>query len=203
MTNVLAVGSHPDDLDMGCGGTLLRHSARGDTVVMLVVTQGQAGPGKVSERVKEQRSAAAIFGADLVLGDLPDGSVSNHELALVRLIESVCEKYSIDTVYTHAAADSHQDHRAVALASLGACRAIPRLLAYDSPSSFEFNPAVYVDISDSMEKKIHALRCHASQVANSNMVSEEMIRGQAAYRGHHARVEFAEGFMPLRMVLDL
>lgn len=203
MAHVLALGSHPDDSDLGCGGTLLKHVARGDSVTMLVITKGHSGPGKVSDRVREQQNAAKVFGADLIFGDLPDGSVSNHELELVKLIEKVCSEYAIDTVYTHAAADSHQDHRAVALASLGACRSIPRLLAYDSPSSFEFNPTVYVDISDTMEKKLHALRCHSSQVAYSNMVSEELVRGQAAYRGHHARVEFAEGFMPLRMVLDL
>lgn len=201
MAHVLGIGAHPDDLELGCAGTLAAHVARGDTVTMLVVTCGTAGPGDVHLREQETRDAATLIGADLVLGNLPDGSVSNHELALVHLIERVCRERRIDTVYTHGQKDSHQDHRAIALASMGACRAVQRVLCYDSPSSVGFTPSVFVDITTTLDKKVEALRQHASQVDHSAMASVSLVRTQAGYRGFQARTEAAEGFEPLRLVL--
>lgn len=203
MANVLGIGAHPDDLELGCAGTLAAHVARGDRVVMLVVTNGTAGPGEVEQREHEARCAAEVIGADLVFGNLPDGSVSNHELALVHLIERTCREHAIDVVYTHGQKDSHQDHRAIALASTGACRAVQRVLCYDSPSSIGFTPSVFVDITATLDKKLEALRQHASQVDHSAMASVQLVRTQAGYRGFQARCEAAEGFEPLRLVLSV
>lgn len=203
MANVLGIGAHPDDLELGCAGALAAHVARGDRVTMLVVTCGSAGPGDVELRAAEARAAAAVIGADIVFGDLPDGSVSNHELALVHLIERTCREYATDTVYTHGQKDSHQDHRAIALASMGACRAVQRVLCYDSPSSIGFTPSVFVDITTTLDKKVEALRQHASQVDHSAMASVDLVRTQAGYRGFQARCEAAEGFEPLRLVLSV
>lgn len=202
--NILAIGAHPDDIELGCGGTLVKHVAAGHTVTMLIITIGETGPGDVSQRRAEQEEAARVMGvANVVFGEFPDGTVSNHELGLVHLIESVCREHKISTVYTHSPQDAHQDHRAVALASWGACRAVPQVLQYDSPSSIGFDPTVYVDITDTLDKKISALMCHISQVKDSAMASPHLVRTQAGYRGHHARVEAAEAFMPQRMLIDI
>ena len=200
---VLAVGSHPDDIELGCGGTLARHVARGDRVIMLVITKGQAGPGDVGGRTAEQERAAAALGADLVWGDLPDGRVSNHELHLVHLIESVITAHRVQIVYTHGVDDTHQDHRAVALATLGAARHCQQVLTYESPSSFGFSPRVFVDISSALDKKAAALRCHHSQVDGSAMVDLSAVHDQAGYRGFQSRVGSAEGFVPHRLVLEV
>ncbi len=201
MANVLGIGAHPDDIELGCAGALAAHVSRGDTVTLLVVTCGSAGPGDVALREEESRAAAAVIGADIVFGRLPDGSVSNHELALVHLIERTCREHDIDTVYTHGQKDSHQDHRAIALASMGACRAVQQVLCYDSPSSVGFTPSVFVDITTTLDKKVDALRQHASQVTHSAMASVDLVRTQAGYRGFQARCGAAEGFEPLRLVL--
>jgi LmbE family N-acetylglucosaminyl deacetylase len=203
MAQVLGIGAHPDDLELGCAGTLARHVAQGDDVTMLVVTAGQAGPGDVSLRVSEGKAAARALGADILFGGLPDGSVSNHELALVHLIEGAVRHTGAGTVYTHGAKDSHQDHRAVAMASMGACRAVQRVLCYDSPSSLGFRPSVFVDITTTLDKKMAALDVHQSQVHNSTMASLSLVTTQAGYRGFQARCEAAEGFEPLRLVLSM
>ncbi|WP_337062149.1 PIG-L deacetylase family protein [Kineococcus sp. G2] len=201
--SVLAVGSHPDDVELGCGGTLARHAAAGDRVTMLVVTHGQAGPGDVDRRTAEQREAAATLGADLVWGGLVDGEVSNHELELVHLIESTIRSVGADVVYTHGVDDTHQDHRAVALATLGAARHCRQVLTYESPSSYGFRPHLFVDITSALDKKTAALGCHRSQVADSRMVDLEVVRNQAGYRGFQSRVGCAEGFVPHRLVLEV
>jgi LmbE family N-acetylglucosaminyl deacetylase len=199
--NVLAIGAHPDDIELGCAGTLIKHVASGDPVTMLVVTMGEVGPGAVSERQSEQRRAADVIGADVLFGHLPDCEVSLRELELVHLIESAIRQTEATVIYTHGLLDTHQDHRAVALASLGAARHCGRILCYDAPSSYGFTPTVFTDISDSLEKKVAALQCHTSQVEASVMASPELVRTSAGYRGHQARVPAAEGFMPHRLVL--
>ena len=201
--NVLAIGAHPDDLELGCAGTLARHVAEGDRVTLLVVTSGQAGPGDVALRENEAREAASVLGADVVFGGLPDGSVSRYELELVHLVEEVVRSTGADVVYTHGQKDSHQDHRAVALASMGACRGVQRLLCYDSPSSVAFSPSVFVDITTTLDKKVAALQAHETQVGHSAMASVSLVRTQAGYRGFQSRCEAAEGFEPLRLVLSM
>jgi LmbE family N-acetylglucosaminyl deacetylase len=203
VAQILGIGAHPDDLELGCAGTLARHVAQGDPVTMLIVTAGQSGPGDVSLRQEEGREAARALGADLVFGGLPDGSVSNHELTLVHLIEDAVRYSGATTVYTHGEKDSHQDHRAVAMASMGACRAVQRVLCYDSPSSLGFRPSVFVDITTTLDKKLAALEAHQSQVVHSAMASRSLVTTQAGYRGFQARCEAAEAFEPLRLVLSM
>lgn len=203
MNNVLAIGAHPDDIELGCGGTLAKHNAQGDSVTLLVVTKGEAGPGDVSARVQEMDRSGSVLGADRVVwGDHPDGLVSTDELGLVHLIEQTIHTHGIDRVYTHSQADSHQDHRAVALATLGAARLTRCVLAYDSPSSLGFTPSVFVDITGYLDKKLQALSEHDSQIANSAMASQMLVTTNAGYRGFQARVEAAEGFIPVRLLLD-
>ena len=68
MHHVLAIGAHPDDIEIGCGATLAKHAALGDEVTMLVITDGAKGPGKVSDRVREQEAACAVLGIKTLLG---------------------------------------------------------------------------------------------------------------------------------------
>jgi LmbE family N-acetylglucosaminyl deacetylase len=197
--SVLAIGAHPDDIELGCGGALLQHVIAGDRVTMLVMTDGEIGPGRVSERVSEQEHSCEILGAsNLIWGNIPDCRVSLHELEVVHTIEDAIGKCRADIVYTHSLADSHQDHRAVAAATTGAARKCGTILSYDAPSSLNFRPSVFVDIASVMDKKIEALLCHASQVAASEMVDDHRVRAQATYRGHEARLLAAEAFEPIR-----
>jgi LmbE family N-acetylglucosaminyl deacetylase len=199
--NVLAIGAHPDDIELGCGATLLAHSAAGDSVTMLVLTGGEAGPGTAS-RHSEQRLAATALGATLRWGGLVDCTLT-ADAATVRLVERVIDETQADIVYVHAPEDSHQDHRAAAAATLSAGRRLSRVLHYQSPSTLAFSPTVFVDITAHLTGKLVALKAHASQVELSAMVEPDAVVASARHWGAQARIGYAEAFAPTRMVLDL
>jgi LmbE family N-acetylglucosaminyl deacetylase len=201
MRRVLAIGAHPDDIELGCGATLLAHAAAGDAVTMLVLTDGQTGPG-AAHRHDEQRQAAAVLGATLRWGGLVDCGVTS-EAATVRLIERVVRDTQADVVYVHAPDDSHQDHRAAAAATLSAARRMSRVLHYQSPSTLSFQPTVFVDATAYISGKLAALRAHATQVEMSAMVEPDAVVASARYWGAQARIGYAEAFVPSRLVLDL
>jgi LmbE family N-acetylglucosaminyl deacetylase len=199
--NVLAIGAHPDDIELGCGATLLAHAAAGDTVTMLVLTGGENGPG-TANRHAEQRAAASILGATLRWGGLIDCTLT-ADAPTVRLVENAVTDTQADLIYVHALDDSHQDHRAAAAAALSAGRRLSRVLHYQSPSTLTFNPTVYVDITAHLTGKLAALKAHASQVELSAMVEPDAVVASARHWGAQARTGYAEAFAPTRMVLDL
>ena len=92
--SVLAVGAHPDDIELGCGGALAKHVAAGDRVTMLVVTRGEEGPGDSQERVREQLRAVEVLGVhELLWGQgFGDCRVSLQEFELVHLIEDAIDR---------------------------------------------------------------------------------------------------------------
>ncbi|GGK24637.1 LmbE family protein [Pilimelia terevasa] len=202
MYSVLAVGAHPDDIELGCGGALAAHRAAGDAVTMLVLTGGQNGPGSVAERAQEQEEAAAQLGAVLLWGHAVDCAIT-ADAGTVSSVEQVIEAVAADVVYVHAPEDSHQDHRAVAAATVSAARRGPRVLHYQSPSTLAFRPSVYVDVAAHLDRKLAALACHRSQVHGSAMVDPEVVAAAARYFGAQARIRYAEAFTPARFVWDL
>lgn len=203
--SVLAVGAHPDDVELGCGGTLLAHAAAGDAVSVLVMTGGENGPGDgclPEVRRREQEAAARVLGARLFWGGLPDCRVA-ADASAVAVVERVLAAVDADVVYVHAPEDSHQDHRAVAAVTVSAARRLSRVVHYQSPSSLAFSPSVFVDVTGFLSGKLAALRAHASQVASSAMVEPDAVVAAARYWGSQARVGYAEAFAPTRLVLDL
>jgi LmbE family N-acetylglucosaminyl deacetylase len=199
---VLAVGAHPDDIELGCGATLLRHVAAGDEVTMLVMTPGEHGPQGLTSRVREQEDAAAIIGARLVWGHCEDGSIPVGREA-VSLIDAVVRQVEADVIYSHAPGDSHQDHVATSSAALSAGRRLERVLFYQSPSTTSFNPTVYVDVEVTLSGKLAALRAHWSQVMQCAMVDLEEIEIGARFWGSRAKVCYAEAFESPRFVWDI
>jgi LmbE family N-acetylglucosaminyl deacetylase len=202
--SVLAVGAHPDDVELGCGGTLLAHAAAGDAVTLLVLTGGEAGPAGSAAGVRraEQEAAARVLGARVVWGGLTDCQVV-ADASAVRLVERVIASCEADVVYVHAPDDSHQDHRATTAVTVSAARQLSRVVHYQSPSTLGFSPSVFVDVTAFLSGKLAALREHASQVADSAMVEPDAVVAAARYWGSQARVGYAEAFAPTRLVLDL
>ncbi len=200
--NVLAIGAHPDDIELGCGATLLAHRRRGDPVTMLVMTTGERGPQWSKSRIAEQEDAAKLLGADLVWGGFEDGSVPEGR-AGIDTIQAAVRETGADLVYTHSPRDTHQDHRATATASLAACRRVSRVLLYESPTSQGFLPAVYVDVDDLVDGKCELINAHVSQVLRNGLVDCDAVKAQARYRGFQARTRMAEAFEADRFVWDL
>jgi LmbE family N-acetylglucosaminyl deacetylase len=200
--NVLAVGAHPDDVELGCAGALLHHVARGDHVTILVMTDGgRALLDDMSRRV-EQQTAARILDVDLSWGGFGDGFVPDGPES-ISVIDDALASTGAEILYTHASDDTHQDHRATAAASLAAGRKLSTILQYETPSTRHFDPTVFVDVEASLDDKLVALRSHLSQVLRHGPVDLEVIEAQARFRGFQGRVAAAEAFEVARLAWDL
>jgi LmbE family N-acetylglucosaminyl deacetylase len=196
--NIVAIGAHPDDIEFGCGGTLLRHIKMGDNVTFVVLSRGEKG-GDPAIRAREALDSAKRIGADIRVFDFPDASIpSGHELILK--IENVIKEIKPRRVYTHSVKDTHQDHRNAAYATLAAARLVPEILAYESPSLYlNFAPNYYVDISEYIQKKVDILNSFTTQNGKDYM-KISAIRGLSQFRGLAPSVGHAEAFEVLRIL---
>jgi len=194
---VLAVGAHPDDVEIGAGATLAQHVQRGDEVTILTASRGRVG-GNAEDRAAESVLAAERLGARLVLGDLEDTHIPDRG-ATIDLIEGVVGRLRPDVVYVHSSHDVHQDHRAVHAATLVATRNVPRVLCYQSPSAtIEFKPSTFVPIMDGLGQKLAAIAAFESQTAIRDYLAEDMLTATARYWGRFARSRYAEPFEVVR-----
>ena len=119
------------------------------------------------------------------------------------LIEEVLHKVSPDVVFLNYYDDVHQDHRAAAQAGISASRYVKEVLFYEVPTTQHFDPNIFVDIMDVLEKKIELIKKHASQVDRTrvnNLTIVESVQSCANFRGYQGRVKFAEGFNALRLL---
>lgn len=199
---VLAIGAHPDDIELGCAGALLRHIEAGDEVTMLVMTPGEMGPQGLTSRVREQEAAAEVIGAKLIWGSFEDGSIPSGRDA-VAVVDEAATRTGADVIYAHAPNDTHQDHVATSLAALAAGRRMARVLFYQSPSTTAFNPTVFVDVERTLGDKLASLRAHWSQVMQCAMVDLEAVEAGARYWGSRAKISYAEAFETPRFVWDI
>ena len=200
---ILGIGSHPDDLEYGCGGTLTRFAAKGHKVHMLVMTGGEAG-GNALLRRKEQSAAAKIVGATLHWGGFQDTEVPESRL-LIESVESYLEKIKPDMVFSHYWDDTHQDHRNLSNATITASRYVRDVMLFEGPSSRNFSPSVYVNIGPVIKTKYAMLKSHKSQINKTHvpfLSILESAKSAAIYRGHQTQVKYAEGFIPYRLRLD-
>jgi LmbE family N-acetylglucosaminyl deacetylase len=193
---VLAVGAHPDDVEFGCGGALLRHVARGDSVTLVILSDGERG-GKPEVRIREQSAAADFLGASLVMLHLPDGELG-PAVRIVELLEPVIATLKPDIVYTHDVVDSHQDHIAAHHAVRAAARNVTSLLLFESPRSLLSTSSIFIDVSPVLDKKIALLANHASQGARSHLIDGQAVRARAMTHGLRCGLHFAEAFEPVR-----
>lgn len=219
---ILAIGAHPDDVELGAGGTIYKHCQEGDIVHVLIMSRGERGvpdnklredekvleeeakaEAKAKMREVETRKALTILG--VATGNIEILGYSDIRVQCTReLIEKIQSKIAElepDVVYTHYFEDQHTDHVGTYLATLHATRRTKTILLYESPSTrSSFSPVYFVDISDCIKRKIEALREHKSQTGKEYM-DEEVIRAKARFRGFQARLRgHAEAFVPYRMV---
>ena len=195
---VLAVGAHPDDVEIGIGGILLRHAAQGHRVTVLTLTGGERG-GSASDRAAESQRAAELMSAQLVHASLEDTSVSEGG-STIRTILEVIEDIRPTTVYTHTIRDVHQDHRNAHSATLVAARGISRVFCYQAPStSVEFKPTRFVAIDEFLERKIEVIQAFSSQVSVRDYLDEELLRATARYWSRFSQARYVE---PLEVVRD-
>lgn len=199
---VLAIGAHPDDVEIGVGGTLAAHRAAGDTVVILTMSHGDRG-GDWGERKREAVEAAELLGARLFVEDLPDTEISNGG-ATIAIIERIVAEVKPTIVYTHSANDRHQDHRAVHEATMGATRGIRTIACYQSPSSTtDFRPARFIPIDGFTDAKLALLATHRSQSSIRDYLEPDFVLSTARYWGRYSVSTYVEPVEIIRESVDL
>lgn len=200
---VLAVGAHPDDLELACGGTLACFAAAGVEVHGLVMSRGSRG-GDSAKRIAEADKGAQLMGLSSVeVLDHPDTHLADEGDAMVSDVENLMMRVQPTLILTHSSHDNHQDHVAVHLAVVRAARRHPSILCFESPSvSPAFTPSTFVDIGEHIDMKEAAVELHHDQAGKPYMTGHR-VRGLAAFRGSQARTQFAEGFEPVRLQLPV
>jgi LmbE family N-acetylglucosaminyl deacetylase len=217
---VLAVGAHPDDLEILCGGTLARYAQDGHEVVMCVATDGTAGhmeirpPELAQIREREARTAAEVIKAEFIWLGFPDELIFNDRETRLAVIDTIRQARP-DVIITHAPDDYHPDHRVVSslvfdtsfIASLpnietdqAAHPVVPPIYYMDTLAGKGFHPTEYVDISQTIASKRQMLACHDSQLQwlkdHDDIDVMEFMEVVARTRGFQCNLPYAEGFRP-------
>lgn len=196
---VLAIGAHPDDLELACSGTLAKLADSGHEVHGLVMSNGAVG-GDQSKRPDEAHRASEFLGlSSCTVAGFPDTALGNHMSGMIAAIEAQINRLNPDLILTHSRNDQHQDHSAVHLATLRAGRKHHSILCYESPSATaEFAPQVFIDVRDYVPTKVAAIGLHRDQSGKPYM-SEQRTLALAEFRGTQARLRSAEGFEAVRL----
>ena len=219
--NILAVGAHPDDLEIECGGTLAKYALRGDKVFMASLTNGNMGHPKVKPeemakiRKAELEKSASLIGAEVIWIGVDDELSEINVETRLKIVDAI--RYAKpDVILTHGSGDYHVDHRnagqLVFEAAPLACvynikREYPKLekqpLIYymDNIAGIGFMPDEFVDITDTIEIKKNMFKCHESQVGWMEEASSfdfiDVVETVAKFRGYNSGVKYAEGFKRL------
>ncbi len=219
---VLAVGAHPDDIEIFCAGTLARFVQQGVQVTMVTVTNGEKGSFELSAeemveiRKKESIEAAKVIGAKWVGMGYPDGELIRSPELHVQLIQ-VIQEANPDLIITLSPNDYHSDHTEVSKAVTNAsffgmcpqfskegavCENVPFVYFMDTTCGVDFVPEEYVDITDTLETKLEMYSKHESQHCyledREGVDFSEIIKTTGRFRGLQCGVKFAEAFTPYR-----
>ena len=194
--NVIVFGAHPDDIEIGMGGTIKKLTDHNKLVIACIATV----PDMHKRRKQEVERAANILGVTTIkhLNMRSDHFGFNRET--VSAIDRVIQQYNPDAVFTHWTGDSHQDHINLTNSVLAAARhnhfnvfmyeqAIPGGITHAS-----FRPQLYIDISPYIEAKVESILAHKSQSEKYGAGWMNGVRGRAMHRGFQIKVSYAEAF---------
>ena len=198
--SILVFGAHPDDLEIGMGGTIAKLSAMGYEVQPIIATL----PNFVKSDTKEGRKTESMLSAKVmgckppVFLDLsPDEMIFGRKF--ITLIGSLVTKYKPDSVFTQWYGDSHQDHQILTKSVISACRDQDNLFMYETTlpggiTENSFRPQLFVDISETINTKKNALECFESQFVRCGEIWIPAIIGRCSYRGYQINSKYAEAF---------
>lgn len=220
--NILVISCHPDDETLGCGGTILRHVAAGDTVhwgIVTAATEPQWPAAVIAEKAAEVTRVAEAYGmASVTKLGLPTIALERLPLStVIDGIRRVVEQAKPEIVYLVHEGDVHSDHGVVFTATTAVCKAfymrslgIRRILSYETLSSTEaaaphhcraFVPNVTVEITPFMDRKIEIMKLYRSEIQAEPLPrSPSAMRALGRYRGAAIAVEYAEAFVLIRDV---
>lgn len=200
MKNILVFGAHPDDIELGVGGTVARYIEEGSNVLMVVVTTPS------QQRIEECKSAAKILGAELKMLNILQEELVNIR-SLVIKFDNIIKAFNPDEIYTHWIHDSHQEHKFVTQAVIASSRKnLCSVYMYEQtiPSGITegtFKAQLFIDISEFIEQKLKAIEINESQfMPNRGIEWLEAVKGRCAYRGYQIGVKYAESFEVIKEI---
>ena len=223
---VLAIGAHPDDIELACSGTLAKCVKRGDKVIVCHVSSGNLGHVVISPdelqiiRANEAKSAGNLAGIEVIWGGFHDLDIYDNNKEARDKIVDIIKYANPDFIITHSPEDYMPDHTAVSRLVFDAsftatlpnyktkynkpAKLVP-IYYMDTISGVNFNPTEYVDISEEINLKLEMLECHKSQLEwmreHDNIDFADMVRTCSKYRGYQCGVEYAEGFRQCQVYL--
>jgi LmbE family N-acetylglucosaminyl deacetylase len=225
---VLAVGCHPDDVEISAGGTLRKYAKRGHDVFICHLANGDKGDVQMpmaelgALRNREAEAGGARLGAREVISlNVSDLMVNSRDEAQLRMLMEVLCHTRPDVIFTHSPNDYMKDHAEVSkmvfdvsfsatiphVAGSGSLESVTPIVYMDTLTGVDFSPEHYVDISGEIEDKIRALRCHESQLKwmrdHDHIDFGDMVRTCSKYRGFQCGVAYAEGFTMCKKYLRL
>lgn len=215
--NILAIGCHPDDIEVSCAGTLAKFAKRGDTVTVCHVCNGNMGhvvipPEELrTMRANEAKQAGAMAGIEVVTADVGDLLANGCDIGQRDKVMEVIRFYQPDAIITHSPTDYMPDHLAVQKLvfdasfaascpqyGFGSAAALTPLFYMDNLAGMNFNPTEYVDITDTIELKLEMLECHESQMKwmrdHDGIDFADFVRTCSKFRGLQCGVPYAEAF---------
>ena len=203
--NILAVGAHPDDVELGCFGTLLEKKAQNHNVYAVALAPGAYGNfhWEDIEGVWSQSRKVLAGGkggkGDYLLGKFPIGRLA-HDWDTVGFVDDIVKRYSIDTIVTHHHGEAHQDHLAAQRIAISASRRhVERMWLWESSiythrNVHAFQPQLYVPMSrDAYEGKMRALETYLA-AGLLEPLEVDAQRHLARYRGAELHRDYAEAF---------
>ena len=217
--NVLAIGCHPDDIEINCAGTLAKCVKRGDNVTVCHVCNGNLGhviikPDELREiRAAEAKKAGSLAGIKVVTCDIGDVLAYEGSKEQRDLVVDIIREADPDFIITHAPNDYMPDHVAVSRLVFDASFAasVPQyktkvdkvakvtpIFYMDNLGGVNFIPTEYVDVTEEIDIKLEMLECHESQLKwmrdHDNIDFADMVKTCAKYRGYQCNAAYAEGF---------
>jgi len=214
---VIVLTPHPDDETLGCGGTLLKYLNNGDQIYWLIVTgmnrqyaeERRASRQKEIQRVADAYQFTKVFQLDYPAAELDQVSTGD----LINSISEVFKEIEPNIVYVPYPGDIHSDHKIVFDATMACTKwfrypSVKRVLVYETlsetdfaidPDIRKFNPNVFFNIENFLDKKIDIMNIYASEISEFPFPrSEKAIRSLAYIRGAASGYEAAESFMLLK-----
>lgn len=214
MKRVLVVAAHPDDEVLGVGGTVARHVNQGDDVISIIICEGESLRYKKNVGQKKAiNEAGKVLGVREVrqLG-FPDQRLDTYTLTdIITPLEEICDEFKPNIIYCQFGGDINKDHQLLFEAVNVAFRPlnpwIEEIYAFYTVSSTEwgvpmtFVPDTWIDITETLEKKIEAFLCYNSEVRKyPHPRSAEALRNAAHFWGNQCLMESAEVFMTIRKI---
>ena len=175
-SSVVAIGAHPDDIEISCGGFLLFLKAKHNCKIITIVCSKGELKNNPAKREKEQLKANRLLGIDKNYSFSFKGGYLRHDKDLVFEIEKVLTKHSPSLVLVHNPSDYHQDHQAVSLATVSAARKMKTdIFFYPSLGKFSsFRANFFVDISPFFNKKVELVNYFRSNLTDPSQIGEQL-----------------------------